>query len=106
MPRLVLLLGLAFLCWALSPEDHGIAANLKARLARSKIRQNPIDYKVENRVVTWTGKVAIPQHKGAATRMAKAAGARRVLNQIVVTGGGSSSHRPAPRPVTVQAPRR
>ncbi len=106
MPRLVFLLGLALLCWALSPEDRAIAASLKARLARSKIRQNPIDYKVENRVVTWTGKVTIPQHKGAATRMAKAAGAERVLNQIVVTGGGPSANRPAPRTVTVQVPRR
>jgi osmotically-inducible protein OsmY len=106
MPRLILLVGIALLSFAVSPDDRAIESSLKTRLARSKIRQNPIQYKVENRVVTWTGKVTIPQHKGAATRMAKAAGARRVLNQIVVTGGGSSANRPAPRPVTVQAPRR
>lgn len=106
MPRLLLLLFMALLCLALTPEDRAIASSLKTRLARSKIRQNPIQYTVEDRVVTWTGQVTIPQHKGAATRMAKAAGAQRVRNQILVTGRGVTPNRPAPRAATIQLPRR
>ncbi len=103
MLRLCLLYLLTVLCLA---DDRTISQKLKARLARSKIKQNPIEYRVENGVVHWQGSVAIPQHKGAATRMAKAAGATRVDNRIQVSEQAKAKNGPAPRPVTVQLPRR
>ena len=39
-------------------------------------------------MATWTGSTTVMQHKGAATRMAKAAGAIQVVNNIKVSGDG------------------
>ena len=33
----------------------------------------------------WEGTTAVVQHKGSATRMAKSAGAKRVVNNIKIT---------------------
>jgi BON domain len=67
-------------------SDAEIEATIKAKLAKSKIGKDGLQVHVKDRVATWTGSTAIMQHKGAATRMAKSAGAMHVLNNIKVTG--------------------
>jgi osmotically-inducible protein OsmY len=66
---------------ALTP-DAAIEKSLKARLSRSKLKQDGLSFAVKNGVVEWQGEVGVPQRKGAATRMAKAAGAAKVVNRI------------------------
>jgi osmotically-inducible protein OsmY len=66
---------------ALTP-DAAIERSLKARLSRSKLKQDGLSFAVKNGVVEWQGEVGVPQRKGAATRMAKAAGAAKVINRI------------------------
>lgn len=65
--------------------DTAINASIKERLARSKISKNGFKYKVSGGIVTWEGKTEVIQHKGAATRMAKSAGARAVVNNIQIS---------------------
>ena len=65
--------------------DTAINASIKERLARSKIGKNGFKYKVSGGIVTWEGKTDVIQHKGAATRMAKSAGARAVVNNIQIS---------------------
>lgn len=67
--------------------DAQIETTLRARLAKSKIGKDGFRFHVEHGVVTWEGVTRIAQHKGAATRMAKSAGARRVINNILVSSG-------------------
>ena len=99
--RLLRYIPLLFALWTLQPldlygkspaananvrvPDAEIAAEIKERLARSKISKNGFQFRVANGVVTWTGKAEVIQHKGAATRMAKAAGARAVVNNIQIS---------------------
>jgi hypothetical protein len=69
-------------------SDAEIEATIKAKLAKSKIGKDGFQIHVKDRVATWTGSTAVMQHKGAATRMAKTAGAIRVVNNIKVSGEG------------------
>ena len=66
-------------------SDAEIEATIKAKLAKSKIGKDGFQVHVKDGVATWTGNTATMQHKGAATRMAKAAGAIRVINNIKVS---------------------
>jgi hypothetical protein len=88
-------------------SDAEIEATIKAKLAKSKIGKDGFQVHVKDRVATWTGATTIMQHKGAATRMAKAAGAIQVLNNIKVSGDtapGAGGKLPAqPRHVQVKA---
>lgn len=70
---------------AVTKSDAAIEQELKSRLSRSKLAASKFGFRVQSGVVTWTGKTDIIQHKGAATRMAKAAGARQVVNQIEIS---------------------
>lgn len=72
---------------AATPSDAEIEATLHAKLAKSKIGKDGLKFHVSHGVVTWEGSTAIMQHKGSATRMAHAAGAAKVVNNIQVTGG-------------------
>src|SRR4029077_10729876 len=63
-------------------SDAEIEATIKAKLAKSKIGKDGFQVHVKDRVATWTGTTSVMQHKGAATRMAKTAGATRVVNNI------------------------
>lgn len=65
-------------------SDAEIEATIKAKLAKSKIGKDGFQVHVKDRVATWTGTTSVMQHKGAATRMAKSAGAIRVNNNIKV----------------------
>lgn len=93
--------------WAATGEDALIASKLKSKMARSKLRSDGLQYRVQDGTVEWSGTVKIPQRKGAATRMAKTSGAKRVLNRIVVQSGPSAkTPKPVPRTATVQFPKR
>ena len=66
-------------------SDAEIEAAIRAKLAKSKIGKDGFTVHVHNGVATWQGSTRIMQHKGAATRMAKTAGATQVLNNIKVS---------------------
>lgn len=94
MKRILALLSL--LAWALSASagtltkshsqgkfsDAEVEATIKAKLAKSKIGKDGFQVHVKNGIATWTGTTSIMQHKGAATRMAKTAGAVQIVNNI------------------------
>jgi hypothetical protein len=66
-------------------SDAEIEATIKTKLAKSKIGKDGFQVHVKDRVATWTGSTSVMQHKGAATRMAKTAGAIQVLNNIKIS---------------------
>lgn len=66
-------------------EDKQIEATIQAKLAKSKIGKDGFKVHVQGGVATWEGSTSVVQHKGAATRMAKAAGAKAVVNHIKVS---------------------
>jgi len=68
-------------------SDSEIEQKIRTKLAKSKIGKDGFVPKVHSGVVTWEGRTSVPQHKGAATRMAKSAGAVRVVNNIQISGG-------------------
>lgn len=65
--------------------DAQIQADIQRRLEKSKIGKNGFVFKTSGGVVTIEGKANVVQHKGSATRMAKAAGATRVVNNIQIS---------------------
>ena len=69
-------------------SDAEINAILKTKLARSKIGADGFKFSVQGGIVYIDGKTDIPQHKGAATRMARTSGAKAVVNRIVVGDAG------------------
>ena len=66
-------------------SDAEIEATIKAKLAKSKIGKDGFQVHVKGQVATWTGSTSVMQHKGAATRMAKTAGAIQVVNNIKIS---------------------
>lgn len=64
--------------------DAQLEKEIRARLARSKMAADGFQVRVQGGVATWEGKTSVVQRKGAATRMAKSAGARAVVNHIHV----------------------
>ncbi len=68
-------------------SDTEIEQKIRTKLAKSKIGKDGFVPKVHGGVVTWEGRTGVPQHKGAATRMAKSAGAVRVVNNIQISDG-------------------
>jgi BON domain len=73
---------------AATPTDAQIDAAIRAKLAKSKIGKDGFKFHVQRGVVTWEGSTNVMQHKGSATRMARAAGALQVVNNIHVNGAG------------------
>jgi BON domain len=71
-------------------SDAEIEATIKAKLSKSKIGKEGFQVHVKNGIATWTGSTSIMQHKGAATRMAKTAGALQVVNNIKVSDQAKS----------------
>jgi hypothetical protein len=63
-------------------SDAAIEADIRARLARSKVSADKFQVHVQGGVATFEGHTNVVQHKGVATRMAKAAGAVAVNNRI------------------------
>jgi hypothetical protein len=66
-------------------SDAQIEGAIKAKLAKSKIGADGFKVRVQGGVATWEGRTNVVQHKGAATRMAKTAGAVAVNNHIEVS---------------------
>jgi hypothetical protein len=69
-------------------SDAALEKDIRARFARSKINADKFEPRVQGGVVTITGKTDIVQHKGTATRLARNAGAAKVVNQIQVSEAG------------------
>lgn len=67
------------------PGDQQLEKAILERFARSKIAPNRFQVRVQGGVATLTGKTDVLQHKGVATRLAKTAGARQVINRIEVS---------------------
>ena len=65
-------------------EDKQIEATIRAKLEKSKIGKDGFKVRVQGGVATWEGATDVVQHKGAATRMAKTAGAKKVVNNIKI----------------------
>ncbi len=83
--------------------DAQIEAKLRDKLAKSVIGKDGFAAKVKAGVVYWEGSTSVAQHKGAATRMAKSSGAKRVVNNIQVKK--SAEKKPAPaKQAAVPAP--
>jgi len=66
-------------------EDKQIEAAIRAKLAKSKIGKDGFTVRVQGGIAYWEGKTDVVQHKGSATRMAKTAGAKVVVNNIKVS---------------------
>ena len=66
-------------------EDRDIERKIREKLERAKIGQDGFKVRVQGGVAYWEGKTDVVQHKGAATRMAKTAGAKAVVNNIQVS---------------------
>ncbi len=68
--------------------DAQIDSAIKVKLARSKIGQEGFKVRVQGGIVYWEGTTGVIQRKGAATRMARTAGARAVVNNIKISEDG------------------
>ncbi len=66
-------------------QDKVIEQAIKTKLSKSKIGQDGVTVRVQGGVAYWDGSTSVMQHKGAATRMAKTAGASAVVNNIKVS---------------------
>jgi hypothetical protein len=65
--------------------DVQIEAAIRAKLAKSKIGPDKFRFRVQGGVATIEGNTGVIQHKGAATRLAKTAGAVAVNNHIQIS---------------------
>src|SRR5579884_417922 len=109
MQRIAFLLALPFLCLFLAqppaalasprtakavhtstPSDAQLEATIRAKLAKSKIGKDGFKFHVQHGVVTWEGTTNVIQHKGAATRMARTAGASQVINNIQISAAAKA----------------
>jgi len=66
-------------------EDRAIERKIREKLEKAKIAKDGFRVRVQGGVAYWEGKTDVVQHKGAATRMAKTAGAKAVVNNIQVS---------------------
>ena len=64
------------------PTDAQIEKAIRARFADSKINADKFEVHVQGGRATITGNTNVLQHKGTATRLAHAAGATDVVNNI------------------------
>jgi uncharacterized protein YqgV (UPF0045/DUF77 family) len=72
-------------------SDAEIQSRIQAKLAKSKIGRNGFKFTTSGGVTTIEGKANVIQHKGAATRMAKTAGARAVINNIQISDSAKAA---------------
>lgn len=75
---------------AVPVTDSEIQQAIQAKLAKSKIGKDGFKFHVMHGVVTWEGTTSVMQHKGSATRMAKSAGATKVVNNIQVNAAAKA----------------
>jgi len=69
---------------AASASDAELEKDIRARFAKSKLAPNNLQVTVKLGIATIDGQVSVVQHKGVATRMAKNAGAKQVINRIKI----------------------
>jgi len=67
-----------------APADSALESAIRQRFARSKSAAEKFTVRVQGGVATIEGKTDVVQRKSAATRMAKAAGAKKVVNNVEV----------------------
>ena len=65
--------------------DAQLEKDIRARFAKSKISTHKFQVHVQGGVATIEGQTDVLQHKGTATRLAKSAGAIKVVNRIGVS---------------------
>ncbi len=68
-----------------SPADAELENAIRQRFAKSKSGADKFTVRVQGGVATIEGKTDVVQRKSAATRMARTAGARKVVNKIEVS---------------------
>ncbi len=73
--------------------DTQIDQTLKMKLAKSKVGADHFKFRVQGGVVYWEGSTNVIQHKGVATRMARTAGAKAVVNNIQITEAAKAKAR-------------
>ncbi|HLH02078.1 MAG TPA: BON domain-containing protein [Bryobacteraceae bacterium] len=73
-----------------SVSDAQLEATIRAKLAKSKVGKDGFKFHVQHGVVTWEGTTNVIQHKGAATRMARTAGASQVVNNIQISAAAKA----------------
>ena len=66
-------------------SDAEIEREIRDRFARSKSAADHFTVRVQGGVATIEGRTDVVQRKGSATRMAKSAGALKVVNKIQVS---------------------
>ena len=88
--RILITAVLCALCLSAATPDAEIERDIRARFAKSKISSNGFEVRVRNGSATLTGRTEVIQHKGVATRLAKAGGATKVDNRIEISAGARS----------------
>jgi osmotically-inducible protein OsmY len=68
-----------------APSDAELEKAIRARFADSKIGEDKFEVHVQGGRATITGSTNVLQHKGTATRLARAAGASDVVNNVEPT---------------------
>jgi hypothetical protein len=71
-------------------SDSQLQQTIQTKLAKSKIGKDGFRFHVSHGIVTWEGSTNVVQHKGAATRMARSAGAASVVNNIQVSAAAKA----------------
>jgi osmotically-inducible protein OsmY len=66
-------------------SDRELESAIRARFARSKISADKFQVRVQGGVATIEGNAQVIQHKGTATRLARLAGAKEVVNRIAIS---------------------
>ena len=65
--------------------DGVIEQRIRDKFAKSKVASSNFQVRVQGGIATLEGKASVIQHKGAATRRAKSAGAKAVVNKIQIS---------------------
>jgi hypothetical protein len=65
-------------------SDAAVEAAIRAKFAKSKIKEDKFQVHVQGGVATIEGRTNVIQHKGVATRLAKTGGAAAVNNRVQI----------------------
>lgn len=89
-------------------SDDALQLKIQDKFSKAKAGGGKFQVKVRSGTAYLTGRADVAQHKGAATRMAKAAGAKRVVNNITVSEAAKQraqhdSEQSRARPATVKS---
>ncbi len=82
---LVLVLAAALAAPVQQSADRDLETAIRARFQKSKIAAENFKVRVQGGVAYVEGRTEVIQRKGTATRLAKAAGAKQVVNRIEIS---------------------